>query len=294
MAAVREAGALSLRMQAAGFEQHNKPDGSLVTEVDLAVNDFLHKRLAKTRPAYGWLSEESPDNQSRMTARLTWIVDPIDGTRSFANRRSNWCIGVALVENGVPVLSCVYHPALERMYHGVAGGGALLNGVRLDIQVQETSPTAAAQRSPLSIGEGKASEVKSSPLPWRGGTIAQRWWERSLDGGEVLRGARVMGAQQLVKKLERHGAENVPTQDTALLARMAMVAGGELEAAVSLGPKYDWDLAAGALLVTESGGLITGLDGRPYDFNRESRQQPGLVAANASRHKAILDILETS
>jgi myo-inositol-1(or 4)-monophosphatase len=152
-----------------------------------------------------------------------------------------------LVDNGVPVLSCVYHPQLERLYHGVAGGGAHLNGNRL-MMTAETE----------------------------------------------LKAARVMGAANLIKRLERHGMENTPTHDTALLARMAMVAGGELEAAVSPSPKYDWDLAAGALLVTESGGLVTGLDGLPYRFNQESRQQAGLVAANAARHKAILKILETA
>jgi myo-inositol-1(or 4)-monophosphatase len=289
LVAVREAGALSLRLQEVGFKHFIKADGSLVTEVDLAVNDFLHDRLAKTRPAYGWLSEESPDDPARMTATKTWIVDPIDGTRSFANRRSNWCIGVALAEGGVPILSCVYHPAIERMYHGVAGGGAYLNEERLAISTSSVTPAQAG--APLQISD-KDKGKGDSRLHGNDGKTTEKLGpgDRKSD----LAGARIMGAAVLVKKLERHGAENVPTMDTALLARMAMVAGGELEAAVSLGPKYDWDLAAGALLVTEAGGAITGLDGKPYHFNRESRQQAGLVAANMERHKAILDILETS
>jgi myo-inositol-1(or 4)-monophosphatase len=246
IAAMRGAGALALKHQAAGFKQSHKSDGSLVTEVDLAVDGFLRNMLCGPRPDYGWLSEESPENAERLAARKTWIVDPIDGTRSFSRHGANWCIGVALVEAGRPVLSCVYHPQLQRLYHAVVGRGAYLNDVPLE-----------------------------------------------MDGDGAITNARVMGSAKQTKLLERSGMEITPSGDAPLLARFAMVAGGELEATVATGPKYDWDLAAGELLVTEAGGKVSAPDGSVLCYNQLSRQQSGLVAANAARHKAIITILET-
>ena len=101
-----------------------------------------------------------------------------------------------------------------------------------------------------------------------------------------------MGSTRLVNALVPLGAMQVTSGDVPLLARLAMLASGDLDAVVSTGPKHDWDLAAGALQVTEAGGIVTGLYGEPFRFNGVKHQQSGLVAAGPSRHKAIMKTLE--
>src|SRR5690606_41503992 len=66
---------------------------------DMAVNELLERRLRSATPDYGWLSEESADDSDRLDRSRVWIVDPIDGTRSFLASRQDWCVSVALVED---------------------------------------------------------------------------------------------------------------------------------------------------------------------------------------------------
>lgn len=126
--AVQAAGATALSRFRRGPRVMRKPDGSEVTEADLAVNDELHDALCVARPDYGWLSEESPDDQARLDAERVWIVDPIDGTRAFILGKAEWAISAALVEAGEPVLAALYNPATNEFFSASRCGGATVNG----------------------------------------------------------------------------------------------------------------------------------------------------------------------
>jgi fructose-1,6-bisphosphatase/inositol monophosphatase family enzyme len=102
-----------------------------VSEADIAVNDLIETRLRSATPGYGWLSEESADDTSRIGKSLTWIVDPIDGTRAYLERREDWSVSIALVANGLPVLGAVFAPASNEFFFATRGDGALLNGARV-------------------------------------------------------------------------------------------------------------------------------------------------------------------
>jgi myo-inositol-1(or 4)-monophosphatase len=80
---VREAGALALSLFRTELRNWTKGASSPVSEADIAVNELLERRLRSATPDYGWLSEESADDERRLTKRLVWIVDPIDGTRGY-------------------------------------------------------------------------------------------------------------------------------------------------------------------------------------------------------------------
>jgi myo-inositol-1(or 4)-monophosphatase len=108
-----------------------------VSEADIAVNDLLEQRLRSATPDYGWLSEESVDDEARLGKRLVWIVDPIDGTRGYLAGREDWCVSVALVEDASPVLAAVFAPASDEFFFAMRGQGAALN----DVPVQATSGT---------------------------------------------------------------------------------------------------------------------------------------------------------
>ena len=126
--AVREAGALALSLFRTELKNWTKGASSPVSEADIRVNDLLESRLRSATPDHGWLSEESVDDDKRLGKRLTWIVDPIDGTRGYLAGREDWCVSVALVEDATPLLAAVFVPVSDEFFFAVRGQGATLNG----------------------------------------------------------------------------------------------------------------------------------------------------------------------
>lgn len=129
--AVREAGALALSLFRTELKNWTKGASSPVSEADIRVNDLLESRLRAATPDYGWLSEESVDDEARLGKRLTWIVDPIDGTRGYLAGREDWCVSVALVEDATPLLAAVFVPASDEFFFATRGRGARRNDVAL-------------------------------------------------------------------------------------------------------------------------------------------------------------------
>jgi myo-inositol-1(or 4)-monophosphatase len=129
--AVREAGALALSLFRTELKNWTKGTSSPVSEADIRVNDLLESRLRAATPDYGWLSEESVDDEARLGKRLTWIVDPIDGTRGYLAGREDWCVSVALVEDATPLLAAVFVPASDEFFFATRGRGARRNDVAL-------------------------------------------------------------------------------------------------------------------------------------------------------------------
>lgn len=125
--AIRTAGTEALRLAAKGFEIIRKPDQSPVTSADLAVNDILHAHLLSAFPQDGWLSEESPDDSRRLQKTRIWVVDPIDGTKAFISGQPEFCISVALIDRGHPIVAAVYNPSTDELFSAIRGEGLLLN-----------------------------------------------------------------------------------------------------------------------------------------------------------------------
>ncbi len=128
---VREAGALAKAMFRTELNQWTKGASSPVSEADIAVNDLIEKKLRSATPDYGWLSEESADDEARLGKSLVWIVDPIDGTRAYLAGREDWCVSIALVSGSEPVLASVYAPVTDEFYFATRGQGATLNRRRV-------------------------------------------------------------------------------------------------------------------------------------------------------------------
>ena len=126
---VREAGALALSLFRTELKNWTKGASSPVSEADIRVNDLLESRLRSATPDYGWLSEESVDDEARLEKRLVWIVDPIDGTRGYLAGREDWCVSVALVENGSALLAAVFAPASDEFFFAMRGQGTVRNAV---------------------------------------------------------------------------------------------------------------------------------------------------------------------
>ena len=124
---VREAGALALSLFRTELRNWTKGASSPVSEADIATNDLIEKRLRAATPDYGWLSEESADDEARLGKQLAWIVDPIDGTRGYLAGREDWSVSVALVEDASPVLAAVFVPVSDEFFFAARGQGATRN-----------------------------------------------------------------------------------------------------------------------------------------------------------------------
>lgn len=236
--AMSEAGREALRLAATGFETFTKPDESPVTSADLAVNHILHDRLSTAFPEDGWLSEETVDNEDRLSRKRVWIVDPIDGTRSFVRGLPEFCLSVALVENGVPTVAAIFNPATGEFFSAIRG-----RGVQVERLLDSTQPAFTSPERPVALVN-----------PWE------------------LRVGRLEGLQP-----------HLHCRPIGSIAyALALVASGQADAVVTLAGGNEWDVAAGVLLVEESGGRATTAAGHPVTFNRADPRLPGTLAIAAA------------
>ena len=97
-----------------------------VTQADLDVDHMLRNKLLAARPTYGWLSEETEDNNDRLSTDIVFIVDPIDGTRAFIEGTPHWAHSLAIVKNGRVQCAAVFLPMLDLMFTATLNSGALL------------------------------------------------------------------------------------------------------------------------------------------------------------------------
>jgi myo-inositol-1(or 4)-monophosphatase len=141
--AAAAAGKLALQHFRGDRRSWYKGPGQVVTEADLEVDALLHDMLRDARPDYGWLSEERTDDRSRERCARVWVVDPIDGTRAFAEGVPQFAISVALVEQGLPLLGLVLNPATDECFEATRGGGAWLN--EQPLRVSACTDLAAAE-----------------------------------------------------------------------------------------------------------------------------------------------------
>jgi myo-inositol-1(or 4)-monophosphatase len=219
--AAREAGTIAMRHFRNDPDVWMKNGTSPVSAADIAVDTFLRETLSLARPDYGWLSEETVDNPARLGRRRTFVVDPIDGTRAFIAGRDTWCVSIAVVEAGSPLAGVLECPALGEFYEAAEGGPALLNGAELRI--------AAA-----------SSSVAGSPIA----------------------GPKVAGPDAMLKRAPSwiRGGPHIP-YIPSLAYRIAMVAGGALDATFVKPNAHDWDLAAADLILRRAGGRLVERDG---------------------------------
>jgi myo-inositol-1(or 4)-monophosphatase len=126
-----------------------------VTEADWAVDAVLRRALL--REGEGWLSEESADDSSRLEKSRVWIVDPLDGTREFVAGIPEFCVSVAMVEDGVPVAGGICNPATNEIFLGSLDAGVTYNG----------KPARASQRTSLDGAIILASRSETKRGEWK-------------------------------------------------------------------------------------------------------------------------------
>jgi len=253
--AAREAAALLAGRSGRDPVLREKGPDQPLTVADLEADRLLRARLSGPRPDYGWLSEETADDPVRLRRRRVWIVDPLDGTRSFLEGRPEFAVSIGLVEDGVAVVGVVCNPASGELFWAVRGEGAWVERVG-----EEAGARRLAVRAPA---EGEGAVLFAS--------------RRELVAGEfeAFRGRWAIR----------------PLGSTAY--KLAQVAAGEGDAYLSRGPKSEWDVCAGALLVEEAGGRATDLWGRALRYNAPEPSVQGIVAAGPRLHGPLLALVRS-
>lgn len=135
---VREAGKIARSFFGGTYKRWDKGKGNPVTEADLAVDRFLSEHFRAARPSYGWLSEETEDDSTRLTADAVFVVDPIDGTIAFMKGRPHFTICAGVVSGGNPIAGAVYNPITHECFTAHIGGGAFFNGVPAKVSDRQT------------------------------------------------------------------------------------------------------------------------------------------------------------
>jgi len=136
--AARASGEIALRFYKQSPQVWDKDAGAgAVTEAERAVNEMLERTLRAARPDYGWLSEESPDGDARLTAERVFIIDPIDGTRSFIDGSATWAHSLAIAEGGQIIAGVIFLPVRDLLYTAWRGNGAHLNGTPMQASAHQ-------------------------------------------------------------------------------------------------------------------------------------------------------------
>jgi myo-inositol-1(or 4)-monophosphatase len=146
------------RFTPGAIEAEYKAGHDPVTEADRAVDAVLKKCLL--RHGEGWLSEETIDDPSRLDKQRVWVVDPLDGTREFVQGIPEFCVSIAMVENGIPVAGGICNPATDELVLGSRDTGVTYNGKPAQ-PTQRTDLHGAlvlASRSEVKRGEWKQFE----------------------------------------------------------------------------------------------------------------------------------------
>jgi myo-inositol-1(or 4)-monophosphatase len=228
-----------------------KPDRSEVCEADDAAQAAILAAIRAQRPEDAFIAEETVQLAGGASLppaandRVCWVIDPLDGTRNFLRGIPFYACSVAAMLGGRPVSGAIYDPVRDLLYSGSAAEGVLIDGT-----CAADHPLAGCPRAP---NPKPIVGIPSSPAG-HAATIVQRWLDRFV--------CRSLGS-------------------TAL--QTAWVATGQLDAALSDNARL-WDIAAGALLVTASGGAISSPQGAPLfplDVGRYAGEELPALAIRA-------------
>ena len=122
----REAGGLIRKLHATGLTVDRKAGNEPVTQADRDANALIVAGLAAEFPQHGILSEEAPDDGSRLVKERVWMIDPLDGTKDFIRGEAGFATMIGLLDGERPALGVVYQPVGDRLYYATRGGGSFL------------------------------------------------------------------------------------------------------------------------------------------------------------------------
>jgi len=247
IAAARAGGKVLLRYFTKKFRVDYKGEVNLVTEADRRAEAVIVSTLHRHFPDHQVLAEESGEG-TRRASPYKWIIDPLDGTTNFAHTFPMFCISIALETRGEVVLGVVYDPLREEIFLAEKGRGAALSG--RPIRVSQTE---------------------------------------KLNGSLLVTGFAYDVREDMKNNLDHFGNFSLRAQGVRRTGSAALdlcyVACGRLDGfwEMKLAP---WDTAAGFLIATEAGAMVTDFKGQPYTIYLKE-----IVASNGRIHREMVEVL---
>ena len=158
--AAREAGRILLHHYERGAEAWEKAEDNPLTVADLESDRAIAARLRGAFPGDALLSEETVNDPTRVTKRRVWIIDPMDGTKEFTRKIPEFCVSIALAEEGVPVVGVILNPVAGVTIHATRGGGCFRDGapVRVSAVSRLEDAVVIASRTEISRHKFEAHE----------------------------------------------------------------------------------------------------------------------------------------
>jgi myo-inositol-1(or 4)-monophosphatase len=224
-----------------------KGPGDFVSAADRRADEVLIAELTKARPGFGFLTEESGTIEGTDRTHR-WIIDPLDGTTNFLHGIPLFAISLALEREGQLVAGIIYNPVMNEMFVAERGSGAFFNDRRIRVAARRNFPDA----------------VVTTGVAHRGRPNREHYIAEFEPVMEASGGIRITGSAAL---------------------DLAWVAAGRFDAYWHHGLS-PWDLAAGALIVREAGGIASDDSGGDAFFASGS-----IVAGNELIHRALLSRL---
>lgn len=234
------------------FQVREKGRADLVTEADLGSQQAIHDYLQQRFPDHAFLGEEGEGERQipGPDAPPTWIVDPLDGTTNYVHDYPAYAVSIGLQVKGALVVGVVYDPTREELFSAASGQGTYVNDRRL-----QTSNTDQLGDAMLATG---------FPPDMRGKEFIFAYWQHfSLHARSLRR-----------------------TGSTAL--NLAYVAAGRFDGFWSF-DNFVWDVAGGTVLVREAGGIVTNVDGSPYN-----PYTPDALACGPQLHPIMLEAIQSA
>jgi 3'(2'), 5'-bisphosphate nucleotidase len=231
---VVRAGAAILAVNRHAMKVDGKPDGSPVTEADLAADRIIGEGLARLVPIVPAVSEERECRAGLPFRGSFFLIDPLDGTKEYVAGRSEFTVNLALVNGGTPLLGIIGAPALGLLWRGLVGQGA---------QRLTTSGSSAEV----------ATAIHTRRIPQPG----QPW---------IAAVSRSHGDARTEAFIDaRPGASRAELGSAVKFGR---VAEGAVDIYPRLAPTSEWDIAAGHAIVTAAGGKVADAEGKPIKFGQ--------------------------
>jgi 3'(2'), 5'-bisphosphate nucleotidase len=254
----RAAGAAMLDFYEGPLEIEHKSnigDCDPVTQADKAANELIVHAIRHEFPDDGVLAEESIDTEHRLKKKRVWMIDPLDGTNGFIDGNGDFAVQIGLAEEGKCVVGVVYQPFPDVLYRAVYGQGTW-------IERPDRAPERAdvSEQKDLSMMRLAASRSHRSP--------------------RMDRVVQAFG----VKEEVRRGSVGI---------KVGLIVERQCDLYVHLSSRTkEWDTCAPEVILSEAGGRLTDLFGRPLRYNSlEAQNHNGIVATNGIAHDNVIKVL---
>ena len=235
------AGQESIDLYKKGLKIEIKEDKSPVSNGDLRANDLITRNIKELTPNIPIISEETVDLKVKNTAKIFWLIDPIDGTKEYISGKDEYTLNAALVVNTVPVLGVVGVPRKDRLFYSYAPGESFL------------------------IESGKTKKINCEKQQAKGKIVAL---SSSLKPSDII-----------LDKLKEFKVNLIVKMASSY--KFCVIATGEFDIYAASERANEWDYAAGHAVAQNAGAIIKTLDEKPFLYGKENYRNPSLLIKRA-------------